>query len=243
MVKAITDSGFLRAVATAPRCTADQIATGDVVLLAPHPDDETLGCGQLIAALTSLGRNVQVVAVTDGAASHRNSRLFPASKLADLRANELHKSISILSGGTAPPPVHLNYPDLAAPDDPQSRESAARRISALITPRTSTLLFTWAEDPHPDHQRVARIAEFLRSQHPRLALWAYPVWGRFEAPAPEGRVVAFDDPKLYELKACAVAAHRSQMTDLISDDPEGFVMPPELQRHFIYAPEYYIHAG
>src|SRR5690606_16204888 len=44
-----------------------------ITVIAPHPDDESLGCGGLIAALAADGRAVQVVFVTDGAGSHPNS--------------------------------------------------------------------------------------------------------------------------------------------------------------------------
>ena len=35
----------------------------------------------------------------------------------------------------------------------------------------------------------------------------------------------------------ALACHRSQMTPLIDDDPEGFVMEPWRQEHFLTHPE------
>ncbi len=51
------------------------------VVVAPHPDDETLGCGVLIAAKRRLGAEVAVVFLTDGAASHPqfgSDRLAPS---------------------------------------------------------------------------------------------------------------------------------------------------------------------
>jgi hypothetical protein len=42
----------------------DQIfGTGGIVVVAPHPDDETLGCGGLIALASQWGRNIQVVVI------------------------------------------------------------------------------------------------------------------------------------------------------------------------------------
>jgi len=43
-----------------------------VVVLAPHPDDETLGLGGLIATLSALRIRVTVVAVTDGENAYAN---------------------------------------------------------------------------------------------------------------------------------------------------------------------------
>ncbi len=49
--------------------------TGDqpFVVLSPHPDDESLGTGGLIAAACARGQRVDVVLVTDGAGSHPKS--------------------------------------------------------------------------------------------------------------------------------------------------------------------------
>jgi LmbE family N-acetylglucosaminyl deacetylase len=50
---------------TAPRA---QTPSGPVLIIAPHPDDETLGCGGLIARRAHEGRRVVVVVLTDGRA-------------------------------------------------------------------------------------------------------------------------------------------------------------------------------
>ena len=54
----------------------DIIGGGTCLILAPHPDDESLGCGGLIAACVAAGRSPLVVILTDGAGSHPNSRRF-----------------------------------------------------------------------------------------------------------------------------------------------------------------------
>ncbi|QLH16104.1 PIG-L family deacetylase [Paracoccus pantotrophus] len=216
---------------------------GAVVILAPHADDETLGCGQLIAALSEAGVTVQVIVVTDGAASHRNSRIWPPARLAALRAGEVRRAVAVLGNGKAPEPCLLGYPDLAAPDDPPGRAEAVDRIDALMPPKTTALLATWQGDPHPDHQRVARIAALLSRRRPAMRHWAYPVWGRFEAGVPPQPMVSLHDPALLPRKAAALAAHRSQMSPLIADDPAGFTMPATLQQHFIDHPELFIDVG
>lgn len=238
---ALVTSAFLDAARHAMPVTAEGVAgAGAVVILAPHPDDETLGCGQLIAALCDRGVTVQVIVVTNGAASHRNSALWPPEWLAALRAEEVRRAVEILGAGQAPCPALLDYPDLAAPDDPASRNAAADRIAALMPPDTGALLSTWDGDPHPDHQRVAKIATLLLQRRPDLRHWAYPVWGRFENRIPSQPMVQFHDRELVHRKATALAAHRSQMSPLISDDPEGFTMPESLQHHFIHHPELFI---
>src|SRR6266852_506851 len=43
---------------------------GGVVVVAPHPDDETLGVGGMLHDLSARGWRVTVVAVTDGEAAY-----------------------------------------------------------------------------------------------------------------------------------------------------------------------------
>ena len=49
-----------------------------ILVLAPHPDDETLGCGATIARLSNEGYNVQLLTFTDGV-SHCTTRPWNCS--------------------------------------------------------------------------------------------------------------------------------------------------------------------
>ena len=51
----------------------DLAGTGSVVVVAPHPDDETLGAGGLIAAAAAVGVPVHVLLLTRGERSHPDS--------------------------------------------------------------------------------------------------------------------------------------------------------------------------
>jgi hypothetical protein len=58
------------------------------VVVAPHPDDEVLSVGGLLAQLADTGTPVEVIAVTDGTASHSGSTEWPAERLAGPPARE-----------------------------------------------------------------------------------------------------------------------------------------------------------
>src|ERR1700729_3740365 len=67
-----------------------------LLVLAPHPDDESLGCGGLIAEHHARGHDVHVMVLTDGTGSHPRSREYPATRLAALRMQEARRAIVAL---------------------------------------------------------------------------------------------------------------------------------------------------
>ena len=80
-----------------PTGTLDEVLTAKPCLvLAPHPDDESLGCGGLIAACCAAGRPPVVVSLTDGSASHLTSHAYPPHRLAAIRAQEVKESVGHL---------------------------------------------------------------------------------------------------------------------------------------------------
>ena len=58
------------------------------VIIAPHPDDEVLGCGGLLQGLAAIGRPIQLISVTDGSASHPGSQRWPVERLSVVRPQE-----------------------------------------------------------------------------------------------------------------------------------------------------------
>lgn len=235
---------LLRAAGKAQAVTVDVLSgSGDVLVLAPHPDDESIGCGAAIAALTDLGRRVQVIVVTDGGRSHPGSRSYPPELLRRLRAAEVTRAVDILTSGRGPAPVLLGYPDNDAPDGAAAADAAIARILPHMSPSTTAVWSTWGGDPHHDHMRTASLAARLVAQNPALALWSYPIWGRFEQGGPDfcpDTLVQFETHRWQERKAAAIAAHVSQMTGLISDDPGGFRMTDAHQSHFLTSPEIFL---
>ena len=63
------------------RPVRDALADRPFVVIAPHPDDESLACGALIADACRQGVRGKVVIVSDGAGSHPNSKAYPPERL------------------------------------------------------------------------------------------------------------------------------------------------------------------
>ena len=225
----------LHAMLRALPVVADEplLRTGRALILAPHADDETLGCGGLIATLCALRRPPYVLVVTDGTGSHPNSRTHPAERLRAVREAEAlaaaaHLGLDVADVG------FLRLRDTAAPRDGAAFEAAVARIAALAGEQgCDTLLAPWLLDPHCDHEAVQLMARRVAAAS-GLRLLSYPVWGWLIAPdvelAPTLPVHGFriDIAAHLRRKAEAIRLHASQYGDLIQDDPEGFRLPQSL---------------
>ena len=214
---------------------------GPTLVLAPHADDESLGCGGTIARLADLGIEVMVVFVSDGTRSHPNSRRFPAESLRDLREAEARRALEILGGGATIGAEFLRLPDTAVPfPGSDGFDPAVDRLASLIVESgAGTLLIPWRRDPHCDHRAshaLGLAAAKGLADSPRVL--EYPIWayaGADPADAPvAGEVVAvrLEIGEVLDRKREAIAAHRSQTTDLIDDDPDGFRLSAEMLAHF-----------
>ena len=208
------------------------------VVISPHPDDESLGLGGLIAASRAAGIDVRVVVVSDGSQSHPNSRSFPRERLVALRRAETDAATAVL--GLAPGAVtHLDLPDAAVPMEGLAFEAAVAHLAAVVDDsRAAAVFVTWGLDPHCDHEAAAAMARHLRDHRPGLAIWCYPIWGwhldpetPIDTPPPRG--VRVDIARWSDAKGRAIAAHASQMTDLVDDDPEGFRFTPATLAPFL----------
>lgn len=209
---------------------------GDPLVLVPHPDDESLGCGGLIARAMASGRAPLVVVLTDGAGSHPGSATHPAARLRTLREAETLDAVRQL--GLPPERVaFLREPDTRAPRDGPALDAVAARLCALIARhRCTALLASWEHDPHCDHLAAHRAARLVAARA-GVPHWSYPVWGWTladdhalpDAPVAGGRL---DVGAHHDAKRRAVAAHRSQHGLVVRDDPGGFVLPRALLHHF-----------
>ena len=217
----------LRQMRALPFVDIDDIVPGTSLILAPHPDDETLGCGGLIAACCDLGRPPVIVAMTDGTGSHPNSPSYPPARLKELRETELRAAVGIL--GLVADRVHfLGLRDTEAPREGPAFDAAVARIIDLLDKFSVTTMFaSWRHDPHGDHEATAAIAmEAARRNGTRL--FFYPVWGwllpaDYALPADGIRGVRLKvEAAAIARKRRALAAHASQYSDLICDDPSGF---------------------
>jgi len=200
------------------------------VIIAPHPDDEVLGCGGFLQLLAAAGRPLQLISVTDGSASHPGSRRWPVERLSAVRPQESAEalrrlglpllSLKWLRGGFADSHVAAREAELA--------DFIARHL------RPDDVVFTtWREDGHCDHEAVGR-ASATAAQRVGATLHELPVWTWHWA-TPEDRLVPWHRarkillaPPLVARKRHAIHAFASQL----EGDPH-IGLPPVLAPYVI----------
>ena len=216
---------------------ADVLGDGRTLILAPHPDDESLGCGGIIAALCAAGWPPLVVVLTDGAGSHPQSRRYPPERLRAVRRAETAEAASAL--GLPGPALHfLDLPDTLAPTDGPTFETAVDALASLGA-ECRTVLATWTGDPHCDHVAAHKMAH-ATARRGGLRHLAYPIWGWTlppDAAVPEREHKGIEGWRVdiadhLPAKRRAIASHASQLGALIPDDPSGVVLPEAMLAHF-----------
>lgn len=199
-----------------------------LTVVAPHPDDETLGLGAAMADLSAAGVDVQVVSVSDGEAAYPGSTENARSRLKALRRNEVRRSAKLLG---VCEPISLEIPDgeLA-----RREQEVADRIASLLGKDSAGrwCAATWRGDGHPDHEAVGRAAAVAAAQTGALLL-EYPVWmwhwaqpGDPAVPWTRARRIAPSEQAV-TAKSAAVECFSSQ----IRPTPDGYtVLPPAVVR-------------
>lgn len=180
------------------------------VVVAPHPDDEVLAVGGLLALLARMGREVCVIAVTDGCASHRGSTLWPRERLERERPLESQRALQRLGlGGDM---VRLRLPDGGVS---MRREVLTDRLEGLLHPGDAVFT-TWRMDGHPDHEATGHAAA-VASARADASLIEVPVWawhwaepGDPRVPWKQARRLPLDEAAVRR-KGAALQAFGSQL--------------------------------
>jgi LmbE family N-acetylglucosaminyl deacetylase len=217
-------SGVLAAL---PRTTPDDVRpAGRVVVLAPHPDDETLGAGATLAAWARGGAPVTVLAVTDGEASHPGSPTLSPAQLVERRVAERTAALDRL-GLAGAPVVRAGLPDggVAA-----RRAELADLLADLVAPG-DTLLAPVPGDGHPDHDAVADVAAGAG-----VPVLGYAVWWWHWADAGHlrpGAVVVEPDTAARQAKREAVSCFRTQVEPLSDHPADAAILPPPVLERLV----------
>ncbi len=208
-----------------------------ILVLAPHQDDEVLGCGGLIACKRLVASPVHVAFITDGSASHRNHPHLSPPAVADLRATEACSALRRL--GVERSAIHF----LGGPDGRLDRltpaETAAltAQLARLIeTIRPDEIFLPYRYDGSSEHEAAFRLfttALHLTGLTPRV--WEFPVWSWWNpllllrTLRRVRRVVRFRFAGFEFLKVAALAEYSSQFAPT-APWPEALLSPDFVSR-------------
>ncbi len=232
IVPLVSEEEWCRQLAGVPNWTPPlSMLSGPVLIVAPHPDDETLAAGGLIAHLSAHHVEVLVAAVTDG-----ENAYGPGNQgLAATRVEEQTLALeelgvdrkNIFRFGICDSDVALHDATLAS-------------LLAPLIARSSHVVSPWSKDFHPDHEACGRLTEQLALEHGvDLTSYFFWTWHRGEPELLRSLpLVRFPlSLPLLDLKLRALAHHRSQLFRDSGDPilPERLLAPAH--RNFeIYLP-------
>lgn len=206
-----------------------------LVVLAAHPDDETLGLGGLLFSVASRIHRITVLVGSDGAASHPNSPTVTPPRLAEIRARELADAMAILA-----PAAEIRT--LGSPDGKlvDHQPAIVNELEHVLGADTETwLLSTWLHDGHPDHAACALAAREVAGRRRRIRYFEYPIWywhiGDPEH-APETLRMSLRKFPLRDegrnARSTALRAYASQIAPLSTAPGDEAVLPAAFLDHF-----------
>ena len=232
-----TDAGTGESVWGAAHLPAQALPIDELrrlIVVASHPDDETLGAGGLIARAGRAGVPITVVVLTNGEASHPESTTHNPARLAALRRVEVTAAVAALAPGAL-----VRLLDLPDGSLPGCQDETSRAISAEIgAGGPGTWLVTpWRLDGHPDHAAAAEAAHHAARDR-GVRLFEYPIWAwHWSTPGDpvwsDGGIRTLDlAPEDRRRKSRAMALHRTQVQPLSALPGDEPIIQASFGAHF-----------
>jgi LmbE family N-acetylglucosaminyl deacetylase len=234
-------SGFLR-LRSRNFTPAENAVT---VIIAPHQDDSTLGCGGLVARKRLDGHPVHVIYVTDGSASHPEHPTLAPAEIAAIRKQEGLAALRML--GVETPAIHF----LGATDGtlnhlpPDQASALVTKLRELLRGlRADEVFLPYRRDGSSEHEAAFRLfLEALAGLESPPRVFEYLVWSwwnplRLVRPALTARRVWRYRFRGYEdIKASALTCYQSQFEP--TSPWKEPVLSAEFVSYFRHSSEFY----
>jgi LmbE family N-acetylglucosaminyl deacetylase len=181
--------------------------------LAPHPDDETFGCGGTMRMLADSGVAVDVAFMTRGEQGIEEGQVVSAEtnrEMAEVRSREARAACDVLGVRNV---YFLNGSDTRLKDEPH----LAGSITELFRREPYQRVFCpWHQDSHDDHRATfSLLRQAMAANNFATRLWLYEVW----KPLPANTFVPID--VTMDAKRRAIDQYKSQLSQL--NYREGFI--------------------
>lgn len=214
-----------------------------LIVVAPHPDDEVLGAGGLIQHALKEHVLVEVIAVTDGEASHPHSEVARRLDVASVRARETREALHRL-GWERPVVTRLHLPDGKVAEH---RDELDEALSSILLP-DDLCVAPWRRDGHPDHEAcggaAARAAHAVGARSLGYLIWTWH-WAD-----PDGTDIPWERCRRLDLdrrararKRWSTGAFRSQVAPLGDQPGDAAILPEHVVRRFWRSSEVFVDEG
>lgn len=223
-----------------------QCKVSSALVVSPHPDDETFGCGGALAFLTQAGSVVHVAFLTDGAASHPGHPSVAPSEIAAMREAEARMATGLLGVEGANLAFLGERDGELAHLDRQRTASILEKIAALLAKTSAdTVILPCRRDGSTEHDAAFILAiQAVASTGLRPRILEFPVWSWWNPTLLLGplfgsrKVWRVDLSEAGSAKARAVSACNSQThpipPDLSPALPEGFAAMCLIGEEFLF---------
>jgi LmbE family N-acetylglucosaminyl deacetylase len=171
-----------------------------ILAIAPHPDDESIGCGGALHLHASRGDRVVVVFLTSGELGLKQLPPAEAWRIRELEARQATKILGLADL------VFLRRPDWLVGDD---IKGAAQALRPVLTREVPELIYLpHPADWHPDHKAALPVvrAALKGAGVPIPILRGYEVWTPLSEHDHVENITAVMPRKLRALRA-----HKSQL--------------------------------
>jgi len=179
---------------------------GNILVIAPHADDDVLGAGGAMAAASGQGKGIFSVYITDGRSSPRQDPSISDEAMAARREEEARSALQAV-GATGAFFLKNRSEDLAG----EAGKKTAKELAEIFQFMQPEEVFLPAPyERHRTHQRCTRISidALRRAGDLKTTLLGYSLWGSFWG---EKKRVVRDISPFIKKKVDAVLAHASQL--------------------------------
>lgn len=185
-----------------------------IVIIAPHPDDEILGCAGLIQYWTNLNRKILLIAVTNGTQSHPLSTKYTPEQLNELRPKESICALNILGVHSFVKRIEVNILD----GQVYLQQHRLKEALNELIDQNDILISTYEKDGHPDHEATGKIVKYF-AQDNQLPCYQMLIWFWHWA-IPSKMIIDFRNtyklpltPTQLQLKKMAIESFKTQIED------------------------------
>ncbi len=180
----------------------------NVLVLAPHPDDESIGCGGTLRALTRAGVGCDVLFMTYGELSFVP---FPGQKQ-DLKVAIANKKLRAAEACALLGVDSVLFLEASDGLLHESLDKVPVVVELIKSGKYQRIFCPWVHDAHPDHAITFRMLQLaLQKVAAAPEVWLYEVW----SPLIANRIVPIDDTMGDKIKAISMYQDKHEPTDYV----------------------------